>query len=74
MLQQLNKFFVLALTMISVSAHATAIINIEDLRKEGEIGLFQSVSGSVDASRGNRDRDYYTFTPFQSNLGGCILN
>ena len=62
MLQQLNKVFVLALTMIGVSAHATAIINIEDLRKEGEIGLFQSVSGSVDASRGNRDRDYYTFT------------
>ena len=62
MLQQLNKAFILAIALIGVQAFASAIINIEDLRQEGEIGLFQSISGSVDASRGNRDRDYYTFT------------
>ena len=62
MLQQLNKAFILAVALIGVQACASAIINIEDLRQGGEIGLFQSISGSVDASRGNRDRDYYTFT------------
>ena len=62
MLQQLNKAFILAIALIGMQAFASAIINIEDLRQEGEIGLFQSISGSVDASRGNRDRDYYTFT------------
>ena len=53
MLQQLNKAFILAIALIGVQAFASAIINIEDLRQEGEIGLFQSISGSVDASRGN---------------------
>ena len=62
MLQQLNKAFIFVVALIGVQAFASAIINIEDLRQEGEIGLFQSISGSVDASRGNRDRDYYTFT------------
>ena len=62
MLQQLNRFFILAVALVGMQTFASAIINIEDLRQEGEIGLFQSISGSVDASRGNRDRDYYTFT------------
>jgi len=62
MLQQLNKAFILTLALIGMHSYASAIINIEDLRKEGEVGLFQSISGSVDASRGNRDRDFYTFT------------
>ena len=62
MLQKLNKAYVLAVAFIGMQAFASAIINIEDLRQEGKIGLFQSISGSVDASRGNRDRDYYTFT------------
>ena len=62
MLQQLNKAFILTLALIGMHSYASAIINIEDLRKEGEVGLFQSISGSVDASRGNRDRDFYSFT------------
>ena len=62
MLQQLNKFFILAVALIGMHSNASAIINIEDLRQEGEVGLFQSISGSLDASRGNRDRDFYTFT------------
>jgi len=62
MLQQLNKTFILAIALIGTHSYATAIINIEDLRQEGEVGLFQAISGSLDASRGNRDRDFYTFT------------
>ena len=62
MLQQLNKAFILTVALIGMYSYASAIINIEDLRQEGEVGLFQSISGSLDASRGNRDRDFYTFT------------
>ena len=62
MLQQINKYLFIAVALISTLSFASAIINIEDLRKEGEVGLFQSISGSLDASRGNRDRDFYTFT------------
>ena len=62
MLQQLNKAFILTVALIGMYSYASAIINIEDLRQEGEVGLFQSISGSLDASRGNRDRDFCTFT------------
>ena len=62
MLQQINKYLFIAVAFISTLSFASAIINIEDIRKEGEVGLFQSISGSLDASRGNRDRDFYTFT------------
>ena len=63
MLRPVNKTIaLLTIFIVGTPVFASAIINIEDLRKEGEIGLFQSLSGSVDASRGNRDRDYYTFT------------
>ena len=37
-----------------------AIVNIEDLRREGEIGFFTSISANLYAARGNRDRDYYS--------------
>ena len=37
-----------------------AIVNIEELRREGEIGFFTNISAGLDASRGNRDRDYYS--------------
>ena len=62
MLQQLNKAFILTVALIGIHSYGSAIINIEDIRQEGEVGLFQSISGSLDASRGNRDRDFYTFT------------
>jgi hypothetical protein len=63
MLRPVNRTIaLLTIFIVGSPVFASAIINIEDLRKEGEIGLFQSLSGSVDASRGNRDRDYYTFT------------
>ena len=37
-----------------------AIVNIEDLRREGEIGFFTNISANFNASRGNRDRDFYS--------------
>ena len=35
-------------------------VNIEDLRREGEVGFFTSISANLYAARGNRDRDYYS--------------
>mgnify|MGYP001989069469 CR=1 FL=1 len=37
-----------------------AIVNIEDLRREGQIGFFTNISANLNASRGNRDRDFYS--------------
>jgi putative salt-induced outer membrane protein YdiY len=37
-----------------------AIVNIEDLRREGEVGFFTNISANLNASRGNRDRDFYS--------------
>ena len=44
----------------SLSAFGQAIVNIEDLRREGEVGFFTSISANLNASRGNRDRDFYS--------------
>ena len=43
----------------SANLMGQAIVNIEELRREGEIGFFTNISAGLDASRGNRDRDYY---------------
>ncbi len=63
MLRKINKIKSLAVLMIcmnSVDVLGQAIVNIEELRREGEIGFFTNVSAGLDASRGNRDRDYYS--------------
>ena len=44
----------------SLNVLGQAIVNIEDLRREGEIGFFTSISANLYAARGNRDRDYYS--------------
>ena len=44
----------------SFSAFGQAIVNIEDLRREGEVGFFTNISANLYAARGNRDRDYYS--------------
>ena len=44
----------------SFSAFGQAIVNIEDVRREGEVGFFSSISANLNASRGNRDRDFYS--------------
>ena len=62
MLHKINKikgFTVLIVCLSSADLMGQAIVNIEELRREGEIGFFTNISAGLDASRGNRDRDYY---------------
>jgi len=62
MLHKINKikgFIVLIVCLSSADLIGQAIVNIEELRREGEIGFFTNISAGLDASRGNRDRDYY---------------
>ena len=62
MLRKINKirsFAALITCLSSANLLAQAIVNIEELRREGEIGFFTNISAGLDASRGNRDRDYY---------------
>ena len=44
----------------SLNVLGQAIVNIEDLRREGEAGFFTNISANLNASRGNRDRDFYS--------------
>ena len=63
MLHKINKIKSFAVLMMSLGAAdlmGQAIVNIEELRREGEIGFFTNISAGLDASRGNRDRDYYS--------------
>ena len=63
MLQQINNvkyFFILTIFLSSGNAMGQAIVNIEDDRREGEIGFFTNIGAKLDASRGNRDRDFYS--------------
>jgi len=63
MLQQINrvKFFsIFAMCITSLNVFGQAIVNIEDLRREGEVGFFTNISANLNASRGNRDRDFYS--------------
>ena len=62
MLRKINKirsFAALIMCLSSANLLGQAIVNIEELRREGEIGFFTNISAGLDASRGNRDRDYY---------------
>ncbi len=63
MLNKINKIKIISvaiLSILSVHSQAQAIVNIEDLRLEGEIGFFTNIAVSLDAARGNRDRDNYS--------------
>jgi putative salt-induced outer membrane protein YdiY len=63
MLQKINKlrfFFICVLSALGLNTFAQAIVNIEDLRREGQIGFFTNISANLNASRGNRDRDFYS--------------
>ena len=63
MLQKINKlrfFFICVLSALGGNTFAQAIVNIEDLRREGQIGFFTNISANLNASRGNRDRDFYS--------------
>ena len=63
MLQQINRvkfFLIFAMCITSLNVLGQAIVNIEDLRREGEAGFFTNISANLNASRGNRDRDFYS--------------
>jgi len=63
MLLKINKFkymIIISMSLSSLNVLGQAIVNIEDLRREGEIGFFTSISANLYAARGNRDRDYYS--------------
>ena len=51
---------VFVMCLSSFNLMSQAIVNIEDLRREGEVGFFTNISANLNASRGNRDRDFYS--------------
>ena len=56
-----NKI-IISLAMMSGSAFSQPIVNIEDLRRSGELGIFKSIGVNLDSSRGNENRDDFNFT------------
>ena len=63
--QILNKFFLLFFLSIPSFIYSEAIVNVEDLRRDGEKGFFANISGSLSFSSGNRNRDSFSI---QSSL------
>ena len=63
---KLYRRFILIFALFSSSfIYSEAIVNVEDLRRDGEKGFFANVSGSLSFSRGNRNRDSFSI---QSSL------
>ena len=60
MLQRLSKPFLLFFLFFSSLVFSEAIVNIEDLRRDGEKGFYANLSGSLSFSRGNRNRDSFS--------------
>ena len=60
MLLKLNKFWLLFVFLITPIIFSESIVNIEDLRRDGEEGFFANLSGSYSFSRGNRNRDSFS--------------
>lgn len=63
--QILNKLILLIILLISSFIYSEAIVNVEDLRRDGEKGFFANISGSISFSSGNRNRDSFSI---QSSL------
>ena len=63
--QKLSKLFLLFFLLIPSFIYSEAIVNVEDLRRDGEKGFFANISGSFSFSRGNRNRDSFSL---QSSL------
>tara|TARA_B100000965_G_scaffold260417_1_gene219582 strand:+ start:430 stop:1173 length:744 start_codon:yes stop_codon:yes gene_type:complete len=70
-LQKRSKFFLLIFFLIPSFIYSEAIVNIEDLRRDGEKGFFANISGSLSFSRGNRNRDSFSI---QSSLDYNLEN
>lgn len=64
-MQKQSKFFLIFALFLSSFIYSEAIVNVEDLRRDGEKGFFANISGSLSFSRGNRNRDSFSL---QSSL------
>ncbi|MDP6917115.1 MAG: DUF481 domain-containing protein [SAR86 cluster bacterium] len=58
----LNKYFFLALALFIFPnlLTAEAIVNVEDSRKEGQVGFFSKVSVALNGTRGNVHSNFYS--------------
>ena len=65
LLRKLSKFILIFTLFSSSFIYSEAIVNVEDLRRDGEKGFFANISGSLSFSRGNRNRDSFSI---QSSL------
>ena len=59
-MQKLSKFLLFFALFSCSFLYSEAIVNIEDLRRDGEKGFFANISGSLSFSRGNRNRDSFS--------------
>lgn len=59
-MQKQSKFFLIFALFLSSFIYSEAIVNVEDLRRDGEKGFFANISGSLSFSRGNRNRDSFS--------------
>ena len=64
-MQKQSKYIFIFALFSSSFIYSEAIVNIEDLRRDGEKGFFANISGSLSFSRGNRNRDSFSI---QSSL------
>ena len=64
MLLKINKLISLFVLIFSGIVFSETIINVEELRRDSEKGLFTTIAGSLDISRGNRNRDSFSFQTF----------
>ena len=54
----MNKTLFSLLTFLAISyAHASPIVDIESVRKSGEVGKYRNIAFAFSGSRGNEDRD-----------------
>ena len=65
LLRKQSKFIFIFALLSSSFIFSEAIVNVEDLRRDGEKGFFANISGSLSFSRGNRNRDSFSI---QSSL------
>ena len=65
LLRKQSKFIFIFALFSSSFIYSEAIVNVEDLRRDGEKGFFANISGSLSFSRGNRNRDSFSI---QSSL------
>ena len=57
----MKKFSLIFLLLNAYSLSSEAIVNIEDQRNEGKVGFFTKIGFQLSGSRGNEDRDFYSF-------------